>query len=584
MMINNAKVVGKPLMPWRRILLLIIFLMAVMVLLGRALDMQVLHSEFFERQGDARQLRVVSIPAYRGQIVDRNGEPFAVSTPVNSIWINPGEAIFALDRVPELAKALSMDAQALKKKIQANQSREFMYLKRHAPPELAEKVMALNVPGLALQDEYRRYYPAGEVAAHVIGFANIDDNGQEGIELAFNDWLKGEPGKKRVIRDRLGRAFDDVEHIRAVEPGKPVVLSLDRRLQYLTYRTLKAAVIKHNAIAGSAVVLDVKSGEVLAMVNQPSFNVNDRSQMRPEATRNRSVTDVFEPGSTMKPLTMAAALDSGIWTSTTKINTAPGYMKVQGNMIRDHRNYGELDVSGVIAKSSNVGISKIVLALDADEQWGMYQKLGLGSDTGSGFPGEATGRLSMSALHNDFERASMAFGYGVSVTPMQLARAYSALAADGVLKPVSFLHQDNQEVDGERVMTEETAQAVRKMMQRVVSDEGTGSRAQVANYSAAGKTGTVHKFIAGGYAEDRYLSIFAGMVPADSPELVMVVMIDEPRNGEHFGGQVAAPVFSQVMSGAMRLLDVAPDRVSDKQLVMGQGAKLKQAEHKDGEV
>jgi len=585
MMINNTKVVGKPLMPWRRILLLVIFLMSVAVLLGRALDMQILHSEFFERQGDARQLRVVSIPAYRGQIVDRNGEPFAVSTPVNSIWINPGEAVSALDRVPELAKALSMDAQALQKKIKANQSREFMYLKRHASPELAEKVMALNVPGLALQDEYRRYYPTGEVAAHVIGFANIDDNGQEGIELAFNDWLKGEPGKKRVIRDRLGRAFDDVEHIRAVEPGKPVVLSLDRRLQYLTYRTLKAAVIKHNAIAGSAVVLDVKSGEVLAMVNQPSFNVNDRSQMRPEATRNRSVTDVFEPGSTMKPLTMAAALDSGIWTSTTKINTAPGYMKVQGNMIRDHRNYGELDVSGVIAKSSNVGISKIVLALDADEQWGMYQKLGLGSDTGSGFPGEAAGRLSMSALHNDFERASMAFGYGVSVTPMQLARAYVALAADGMLKPVSFLHQDNKEaVEGERVMTAETAQAVRKMMQRVVSDEGTGRRAQVANYSAAGKTGTVHKFIAGGYAEDRYLSIFAGMVPADSPELVMVVMIDEPRNGEHFGGQVAAPVFSQVMSGAMRLLDVAPDRVSDKQLVMGQGAKLKQAEHKDGEV
>ncbi|MFC1589083.1 peptidoglycan D,D-transpeptidase FtsI family protein [Pseudomonadota bacterium] len=585
MIINSAKVVVKPLMPWRRISLLLVFLAAIAVLLGRALDMQILHSEFFERQGDARQLRVVSIPAHRGQIVDRNGEPFAVSTPVNSIWINPGEAVSALDSIPELAKALSMDAKALKKKIQANQSREFMYLKRHASPELAEKVMALNVPGLALQDEYRRYYPTGEVAAHVIGFSNIDDNGQEGIELAFNDWLKGEAGKKRVIRDRLGRAIDDVEHIRSVEPGKPVVLSLDRRLQYLTYRTLKAAVIKHNAIAGSAVVLDVKSGEVLAMVNQPSFNVNDRSQLRPEATRNRSVTDVFEPGSTMKPLTMAAALDSGIWSPSTKINTAPGYMKVQGNMIRDHRNYGELDVSGVIAKSSNVGISKIVLAIDADEQWGMYQKLGLGADTGSGFPGEATGRLSVSALHNDFERASMAFGYGVSVTPMQLARAYSALAADGVLKPVSFLYHDNKVADeGERVMSVKTAQAVRKMMQRVVSDEGTGSRAQVANYSVAGKTGTVHKFVAGGYAEERYLSIFAGMVPADSPELVMVVMIDEPRNGEYFGGEVAAPVFSQVMAGAMRLLDVAPDRVSGKQLVMSPDVKLKQADHKGGHV
>ena len=583
MRFNNTKVAGKPLMPWRRILLLVVFLMAIAALLGRALDMQVLHSEFFERQGDARQLRVVSIPAYRGQIVDRNGEPFAVSTPVNSIWLNPKEIISVLHRVPELAKALSMDELSLQKKIQANQKREFMYLKRHASPELAATVMSLKIPGLALQDEYRRYYPTGEVAAHVIGFSNIDDDGQEGIELAFNDWLKGEPGKKRVIRDRLGRVFDDVELIRSVEPGKPVVLSLDRRLQYLTYRTLKAAVIKHNAIAGSAVVLDVKSGEVLAMVNQPSFNVNDRSQLRPEATRNRSVTDVFEPGSTMKPLTMAAALDSGIWSPDTKINTAPGYMKVQGNMIRDHRNYGEIDVSGVIAKSSNVGISKIVLAIDADEQWGMYQKLGLGADTGSGFPGEATGRLSVSALHNDFERASMAFGYGISVTPMQLARAYVALAADGVLKPVSFLHQE-QAVEGERVMRVETAQAVRKMMQRVVSAEGTGRRAQVANYSVAGKTGTVHKFVSGGYAEERYLSIFAGMVPADSPELVMVVMVDEPRNGEHFGGEVAAPVFSKVMAGAMRLLDVAPDRISGKQLVMKPKIKLQQVSNNGGQA
>lgn len=566
MKLDSTKVVGKPLMPWRRVSLLVVFFLAVIVLLGRALDMQILHSEFFEKQGDARQLRVVSIPSHRGQIVDRNGEPFAVSTPVSSIWLNPKEAISALDRVSELARVLSMDAQALQKKIKLNQKREFMYLKRHAAPELAEKVMALEMPGLALQDEYRRYYPTGEVAAHVVGFSNIDDNGQEGIELAFNDWLKGEQGKKRVIRDRLGRAFDDVEHIRSVEPGKPVVLSLDRRLQYLTYRTLKAAVIKHNAIAGSAVVLDAKTGEVLAMVNQPSFNVNDRSQLRPEATRNRAVTDVFEPGSTMKPLSMAAALESGTWTPSSKVSTSPGFMKVQGNIIRDTNDYGELDASSVIAKSSNVGISKIVLAIDADEQWGMYQKLGLGVETGSGFPGEASGRLSMGALHNDFERASLAFGYGVSVTPLQLARAYTALAADGMLKTVSFLYQKEAD-EGERVMSVKTARSIRKMMQRVVA-EGTGRRAQVANYSVAGKTGTVHKFVTGGYAKERYLSIFAGMVPADSPELVMVVMIDEPRNGEHFGGVVAAPVFSQVMAGAMRLFDVAPDRVSEKQLVM----------------
>lgn len=568
-------------MPWRRVSLLLVFLMAVIVLLARALDIQIWHSEFFQRQGDARQLRVVSIPAHRGQIVDRNGEPFAVSTPVNSIWLNPGEMTESMQRVPELAKVLSMDAPSLKKKILAQQGREFMYLKRRVSPELAEKVMNLAIPGVALQDEYRRYYPAGEVAAHVIGFSNVDDNGQEGIELAFNDWLKGEPGRKRVIRDRLGRAFDDVEHLRSVEPGKPVVLSLDRRLQYLSYRTLKAAVIKHNAIAGSAVVLDAKTGEVLAMVSQPSFNVNDRSQLTPDATRNRSVTDVFEPGSTMKPLSMAAALESGIWNASTRIDTAPGYLKVQGNMIRDTRNYGELNVSGVIAKSSNVGMSKIVLAIDTDEQWGMYQKLGLGANSGSGFPGEAVGRLSTSALNSDFARATMAFGYGVSVTPLQLARAYSALAADGVLRPVSFLYQQN-EVEGVRIMRAKTAQAVRKMMQSVVSAEGTGRRARVANYSVAGKTGTVHKFIAGGYAEERYLSIFAGIIPADAPELVMVVMIDEPRNGEHFGGQVAAPVFSQVMEGAMRLLDIAPDRVEEKQWVMKPEMKLQQASSKGG--
>jgi cell division protein FtsI (penicillin-binding protein 3) len=307
---------------------------------------------------------------------------------------------------------------------------------------------------------------------------------------------------------------------------------------------------------------------VLAMVNQPSFNVNNRKQLTPQATRNRAVTDVFEPGSTMKPLTIAAALESGRWKPFYKVETAPGYMRVKGNMIRDHKNYGDLDVGGVLEKSSNVGISKIALAMDAEQQWSMYQKLGLGISTGSGFPGEASGQLSLNALNNDFERASMAFGYGVSVTALQLAHAYSAIAADGVLRPINFVYDEEQAVEsGRQVMSAQTARAVRKMMQRVISDKGTGKRASVVNYSVAGKTGTVHKFIAGGYAEDRYLSIFAGMVPADKPELVMVVMIDEPRNGEYFGGLVAAPVFSQVMTGAMRLLDIAPDRISKKQLM-----------------
>ncbi len=558
---------SKAMMPWRHLTVLIVFVSVIFVLAGRALDMQVLHSAFFEQQGDARQLRHVSIPANRGDIVDRNGEPLAISTPVSSIWLNPQQYQAKPESVNQLAKLLSMDASHLQKKIDAYKNREFMYLKRHVTPELANKVLNLDITGISVQDEYHRFYPAGEVAANVVGFADIDDNGQEGIELAFNDWLKGEPGRKLILRDRFGRAVDDVKRIRSSEPGKPILLSLDKRLQYLTYRTLKAAVLKHNAVAGSAVVLDVNTGEVLAIANQPSFNVNDRSQLRPGTTRNRAVTDVFEPGSTMKPLTIAAALESGRWRPNYKVETSPGYLRVMGNTIRDTRNYGDLDVGGVIMKSSNVGVSKIALSLEAEQQWEMYQSLGLGMDTGSGFPGEASGRLSVNALNNDFERATLSFGYGVSVTSLQLARAYGAIASDGVLKPVSFLRQESA-TEGERVMSAETALAVRKMMQKVVSDKGTGSQAQVANYSVAGKTGTVHKFTAGGYAENRYLSIFAGMVPASDPKLVMVVMIDEPRNGEHFGGDVAAPVFSTVMAGAMRLLDIPPDVVESGRLVM----------------
>lgn len=554
-------------MPWRRLSVLVAFVCVVVMLAGRALDMQVLHSAFFEQQGEARQLRHVVMPANRGDIVDRNGEPLAISTPVSSIWLNPQEFSATTEKLAQLSQLISIDISRLKKKINVYQNREFMYLKRHVSPELANKVLGLNIKGVSLQDEYHRYYPAGEVAAHVIGFVDIDDNGQEGVELAFDDWLKGVAGRKQVIRDRYGRAVDDVKRISPAEPGKPIQLSVDKRLQYLTYRTLKAAVLKHNAVAGSAVVLDVDTGEVLAIANQPSFNVNDRRQLRPGSTRNRAVIDVFEPGSTMKPLTVAAALESGRWRDYYKVETGPGYMQVMGNTIRDTHNYGDLDVAGVIMKSSNVGISKIALSLDPEQQWGMYQKLGFGTDTGSGFPGEASGRLSENALNNDFERATLAFGYGVSVTSLQLARAYAAIAADGNLKPVSFLHQQ-QAPTGVRVMSADTAAVVRKMMQQVISEKGTGKKAKVANYSVAGKTGTVHKFAAGGYAEDRYLSIFSGMVPAQNPRLVMVVMIDEPRNGEHFGGAVAAPVFSKVMAGAMRLLDVPPDNVEAGRLVL----------------
>ena len=546
---------------FRRYTVLTVFMLAVAGLLWRALDMQVLNQKFFQQQGDARHLRVVKIPAHRGDIYDRNGEPLAISTPVDSVWVHPGELIAVKQRVPELAKLLSVNEASLLKKIERNARREFMNVRRHIQPSMGKKVRSLGLPGVYLQREYKRYYPAGEVTSHILGFADIDDRGQEGLELAYDDWLTGKEGAKKIIRDRLGRAVDDVERLEAAEPGKTVFLSIDRRLQYLAYRALKSAVKEHRAIAGSVVIMDVHNGEVLAMVNQPSFNTNDRSQLKPGVYRNRAVTDVFEPGSTMKPFTIAAALETGRWHPKDNVRTAPGYYKVQGSLIKEMRNYGKINLGEIILKSSNVGVSKVALSMDQEQQLGMYTKLGFGTDTSSGFPGERGGNLRMDNV-SEFERATMSFGYSMSVTPLQLARAYSALAADGVIHPVSFFMLDEKEkVKSEQVMSKKTARQVRKMMERVVSEEGTASKAQIANYRVAGKTGTVHKYISGGYAEDRYLSIFAGMAPASDPKLVMVVILDEPRNGKYFGGQVAGPVFSKVMSGALRLLDIPPDNL-----------------------
>ncbi len=541
----------------RRYLVLGVFAVAMMGLVWRALDMQVLNQQFFKQQGDARHLRVVELPAHRGDIYDRNGEPLAISTPVDSVWANPAELIEARSRLPELAELLEIEKTDLKKRIENNGQREFVYLRRHISPEHAQKVRDLAMPGVYLQREYKRFYPAGEVASHVIGFANVDDRGQEGLELAYDQWLTGINGSKRIIRDRLGRAIDDVERLSAVEPGKPIYLSIDRRIQYLAYRSLKAAVKENHAKAGTVVVLDAHTGEVLAMVNQPSFNSNDRSQLRPGVYRNRSVTDVFEPGSTMKPFTMAAALETGRWHPKDNVHTEPGYYRVQGNLIKDMRNYGKLDLGGIILKSSNVGISKIALAMDQEQQIGMYMKLGFGVNTGSGFPGEQSGSLRTGRV-SEFERATMAFGYSISVTALQLARAYGVFAADGLIYPATLLRRDH-EVQGERIISQKTAHQVRSMMEKVVGPEGTASKARVTNYHVAGKTGTVHKFIAGGYAEDRYLAIFAGLAPATNPRLVTVVVLDEPRNDKYFGGEVAGPVFSNIMAGALRLLDIPPD-------------------------
>lgn len=549
---------SSPVLRGRRLFLYLCMGLAAATLLWRAVCLQVLDKEFLLHQGEARHLRVVGLPAHRGMILDRNGEPLAVSTPVESVWVNPQELGGEQQRFPELAGLLSTDTESVRRLLAKRAGREFVYLKRHLSPALAAQVKALRIPGVYLQREYRRYYPAGEVAAHVVGKTNIDDAGLEGLELAYEAWLAGEPGAKRVVKDGQHQIIEDVESIRRPQPGKDLTLSIDRRIQYLAYRELKAAVKEHRARSGTAVVLDVRSGEVLAMVNQPSFNPNSRKRLQRSSMRNRAVTDVFEPGSTMKPFIIATALQSGRYRPDTPVSTSPGWFRVGRNTVRDVHDYGDLDVTGVIRKSSNVGITKIALSLSPEAIWTDLSEIGFGEQTYSGFPGEASGLLSYHGGWNAIETATLAYGYGVSVTALQLAQAYAVLAADGVRRPVSFL-RDVEAADERRVMPARVARQVRAMLEEAAGLEGTAPAAQIAGYRVAGKTGTVHKSEAGGYSDDRYLSVFAGMAPASEPRLVMVVMIDEPDNGKYYGGQVAAPVFSRVISGALRLLAVPPD-------------------------
>jgi cell division protein FtsI (penicillin-binding protein 3) len=491
-------------------------------------------------------------------ISDRNGEPLAISTPVQSVWVNPGELVMSGNELSRVARLLGLEVDYVRRLLGQRQGREFVYLRRHISPDRAQQVTDLQVPGVYLQREYRRYYPAGEVAAHLVGFTNIDDEGQEGLELAFDDWLSGEAGAKRVVKDGRRHIVENVENIRSAHPGKTLTLSIDRRIQYLAYRELKAAVRQHGARSGSVVVLDNQTGEVLAQVNQPSFNPNNRKRPKAERMRNRAVTDVFEPGSTMKPFVIAAALESGRYAAGTRIDTSPGLFQVGVHTIRDMHDYGTLDLTGVIRKSSNVAASKIALALAPEDFWEGLSAAGFGMATASGFPGEADGYLADFHRWRDIERATLAYGYGLSVTSMQLAQAYSVFANDGYRVPVTLLQRE-QAAEQDKVYSPRVARAVRKMMEAVVKKDGTAPLAAVQGYRVAGKTGTVHKSVAGGYAADRYLSVFAGMAPASRPRLVAVVMIDEPSNGEHFGGKVAGPVFSKVMAGALRLLNVTPD-------------------------
>jgi len=564
----------------RRNLILIAVAGASLLLVWRAVDLQVVNKSFLQGQGDARYLREVADPAHRGMITDRYGEPLAISTPVDSVWAVPQVLAQARESWSRLAKVLGIKKDVLVRLLASKRDKEFVYLKRRVSPDVAGKVMALKIPGVALAPEYKRFYPTGEVAAHVVGFANVDDVGQEGMELVYNDYLKGVPGAKRVIKDRFGRIVENVERISEPEPGKDITLSIDRRLQYLAYRELKKAVKSNRADAGSAVILDVRTGEVLAMVNQPAYNPNNRSKLKSDHLRNRAVTDVFEPGSTVKPFTVAAALESGRFKPHTFIDTRPGRFRVGRKTIRDFRDYGVIDVSTVIQKSSNIGASKMALAISPEYLWDAFVSVGLGEVTGSAFPGESAGLLTDYGSWHEIERATVSYGYGLSVTTLQLARAYTALATDGRPMPVSFLRRNKTDAEEmasmyQPVFSGKSLSAVRSMLESVVEKGGTGTRAAVPGYRIAGKTGTVKKSKSGGYAEDSYLSLFAGMAPVSDPRLVVVVVIDEPRGEEYGGGAVAAPIFSRVMAGALRMLDVPPDNLKNpgQQLALLKGAK-----------
>ncbi|HEX6005395.1 MAG TPA: penicillin-binding protein 2 [Burkholderiales bacterium] len=541
---------------WRARVLAALLLACLGVLAARAFYLQGLHYDFLQRKGESRYTRALEIPATRGMIVDRNNEPLAISTPVESVAASPADIEFNPDQAVRLSRLLGMTRDELGKKL-ADPRREFVYLKRQLPPEQAEKVVALGIPGVFLQREYRRYYPAGEVTAHIIGFTGVDQNGQEALELAFDEMLSGKPGARRVIRDRLGHIVEDVEAIQEPQNGKTLTLSIDAKLQYLAYRELKRAVFDHRAKAGGLVVLDSLTGEVLALANVPSFNPNNRGQFDPRRTRNRVITDLFEPGSTLKPFTAAAALEAGTVSPDTVIQTAPGHLTIGNRTIHDAHPQGALTVTQVIQKSSNIGAAKMALALPAQTLWTLFHRVGFGTLPHSEFPGEVPGRLREYTHWRPIEQATMSYGHGISVSLLQLARAYTIFTTDGELKSVTLLKR-SEPASATHIISPQTARAVRKMLEAAVQPGGTAPRAQIAGYRVAGKTGTARKIEGHGYALGKYIASFVGFAPASAPRLIVAVMIDEP-SGSYYGGTVAAPVFSRVAAEALRLLGIPPD-------------------------
>jgi cell division protein FtsI (penicillin-binding protein 3) len=552
----QSPVLSSALPLWRSRLVLLALLALFLLLVGWSFNLQIMESNFLQGKGASRYSRVIELSATRGRILDRHGDALAVSTPVKSIWAIPEDAKLQPAQARQLAGLLDMNVRELNHKL--GSERDFVFIKRQVAPELAEKVAALKLPGINEQREYRRYYPAAEVTAHLLGFTGAEDVGQEGVELAFQEQLAGRPGSRRVIKDRRGQIVEDVESIRKPQEGQDITLSIDAKIQYLAYANLQRAVDEHKARAASIVVLDAKKGEILALVNLPTYNPNNRSQMTGERLRNRAFTDTFEPGSTMKPFTVALALEKGKYRPETLIQTAPGSMKIGVATIHDTHDYGMLDVSQVIQKSSNVGSAKMALSMPAELMWNMFDALGFGAPLKLGFPGEVGGRLRPYASWRPIEQATMAYGHGISVTLMQLAHAYMAFARDGDLIPLSLERLTQPPVSGRQVFSAQTAREVRAMLETVVMPGGTAPQAQVAGYRVAGKTGTARKLSGQSYTK-KYIASFVGFAPASDPRLVVAVMIDDPSIGGYYGGLIAAPVFSRVMAGSLRTLGVAPD-------------------------
>lgn len=546
----------------RRRVLLLCLAVAAVTLVGGAYYQQILRKDFLQARADRKYLSPVAVPAHRGVITDRNGEILAISTPVDSVWADPRRLNANLDQLKGLAKVLDRGVDDLQQLISSHSGKSFVYLARWLTPDKAGAVIAaaddLGIEGVGLRREYRRYYPTGEVFAHVVGFAGHDDSGQEGLELFYDDRLRGVPGRKWVIRDARRRMIEDVQNIESPKEGEDLQLSLDRRLQFVAYRALKTAVTRHDAKGGSAVLLDVRTGEVLAMVSQPGYNPNgDRSDSNGRL-RNRAVTDVYEPGSTMKPFTVAAGLDAGVIRASSVIDTGRGEFYIGKHRVRDSRALGAIDLETVLRKSSNVGAARIALDIPREKFWDYLSKLGFGIASGVGFPAEADGRLADPKRWATIDQATLSFGYSISMSTLQLARAYAALAADGLLRPVSLLRLD-EAAEGQRVFSAEAARTVRQMLESVVSDEGTAPLARVPAYRVAGKTGTVKKLGRHGYEDKKYRSLFAGVAPASEPRLALAIMVDEPRKDGFYGGKVAGPAFSEIMTQALRLLNIPPD-------------------------